>query len=327
MTKKTDAPVAHLKKSARALQRYLVRQGLELPLGKALDALAVMQGHSDWNSLSAAVRAAPAPSALRGTDASRIDPTRIDSFDIRSVPLEKVTNVVVGGEPFTVRYREEALIARWREGGLSADDAEDTDALQLGREEDGLVWDEQATFGELDALVWSPQQRCFVTPEGETWRFFVESEFGVDSLPESARPFVLARPAKAAPVRPAKAKAPKAPRLYSVALYALNDEMPAAFLGKRTFAVMTEKAARQAAYEELWDDRLDAGDARPDYFVERLDDDEGGEFVVFIDDGEYDRFESFAAAWKVATFMFDETAETSVTIENAEGETVFRLKK
>ncbi len=316
MTKKTAAPVAQLKKSARALQRFLAEQGLTLSLGRSLDALAVLQGHTDWNSLSAAARkAADTPAAPRAPS-------------IRDVPLELVSNLVLGGQPFNVRWREDALIARWRRGELAQDDAEGTEALQLGREEDGLVWDEQVTFDALDALVWSAKHKAFLGPDGETWRFFVESEFGVDTLPESARA-VLKAAAPAAPAAPTarKAREPKAPRLYAVALYAVNDEQPSAFLGKRTFAAATEKAARQAAYEELWDDRLDAGDARPDYFVERLDDDEDGEFVVHIDDGEYDRFESFAAAWRVATFMFEETAESHVTIENGAGDTVFKLQK
>ncbi len=312
MTKKTDAPVAHLKKSARALQRFLAAQGLTLSLGRSLDALAVLQGHADWNSLSAAARkAATAPAARTPR--------------IRDVPLEYVSNLVLGGQPFSVRWREDALIARWRQGELSQEDAEGTEALQLGREEDGLVWDEQVTFDTLDTLLWSTEHKAFVGPEGETWRFFVESEFGVDRPPEAAKAVV--QDATPLAVAQGKPRAPRAPRLYSVALYAVSGDSPSAFLGKRTFAAATEKAARRVAYEELWDDRLDEGDARPDYFVERLDDDEDGEFVVYIDDGEYDRFESFAAAWRVATFMFEETAESHVSIENGAGDAVFKLQK
>lgn len=43
------------KKLARTLEKFLASKGIRLPRGHALDALAAMQGYSDWNSLAASM--------------------------------------------------------------------------------------------------------------------------------------------------------------------------------------------------------------------------------------------------------------------------------
>jgi hypothetical protein len=56
---------AQAKKSARALEKALAREGIELPHGKALDILSALNGYQDWNALSAQVSPAGIDKMLR----------------------------------------------------------------------------------------------------------------------------------------------------------------------------------------------------------------------------------------------------------------------
>lgn len=158
-------------KAARALKKALSSRGVELSHGETLNMLAQMHGFKDinaWKSMfskSSAQTSAPEDAQYAITD--------VDFFSVHAV--------IYQGRCYRVEWREEKILAYLgKENDESYEDWVDRACLVLYYEEDGLVWEEHVSLRRLSSLVWSPREKAFVDPEGETWRFFLETEFGVN---------------------------------------------------------------------------------------------------------------------------------------------------
>lgn len=118
------------------------------------------------------VAEAPA-SAARDRAPARPTPT------LSTLDFHQVHAVIFAGQCFNLEWREDAALA-WlgRTEDPAYADWEDETALQLHREEDGLVWSEELTVGQLNELRWDSTRRCFTNPQGESFEFFVSKRFG-----------------------------------------------------------------------------------------------------------------------------------------------------
>ena len=61
------------KKSARALEKFLAKSGVDLGHGKALDAIAVLSGFKDWNSMARATNPEAMDAQLDDFELSHIE--------------------------------------------------------------------------------------------------------------------------------------------------------------------------------------------------------------------------------------------------------------
>jgi hypothetical protein len=266
--------LAQAKKFARSLEKALKAQGITLSHGKALDVQAQMSGHQDWNALCAVLGAsgkdktANAPQFVSPLVARAPLITDIDFFEAHCV--------IFGGKCFNIEWREEkALPYLCKQDDEDWEDWEDETALELHYEDDGLVFTETLTVGLLSSLHWDTSKGLFVDPEGETYKFFV------------SRPFGVAAPLKAVslPVLPsAKAKAAKY-KLYCF-YKGLLDE-------KDTYVVALSKEDAEAERTA----KVGAGAVT---IAHELDPDDFGPYIVEVNFGFYDEFESLSKAIKVA---------------------------
>lgn len=303
------------------------------PLGREL----AYWNHEEWQEapqlvmgaiLGALVRGQPALIRSGRAQASSHKtpaPSAVSAPNITDLDFFKAHAVVFGGRCYRIEWREEAALAYV--GRAQADDYEDWEdetALQLHYEEDGLVWEEHVTVGELNALRWDSTQQCFLDKDGGSWRFFIESEFGVELKAVSPKPQApVQNPVRAAT---STGKEPKAPRRYVVSVEALGEDGSQTTLGQHRCVAASPAKAKALAIEELWDARLTGASCSAQADAQALDDDEDGPFTVFIDGGSYDVMDSFSKAWRVAQFMFDESAERHVHIEDNNGDSVFELR-
>jgi hypothetical protein len=179
----TTQALAQAKKSARALSNALKRQGLALSLGQALDVQSQVAGFSDWNAFCAQA-STPASKEDRPTRVKRLKGAapQVEQTSIIDVDFYNAHCVIMGGSCFNIEWREEAVLAYLGKNGAPGyedyENWEDETALSLHREEDGLVWEELLTLGELDNLYWDGKEQVFKrNSDGETYQFFVSKPF------------------------------------------------------------------------------------------------------------------------------------------------------
>lgn len=304
------------KRAAKTLASLFEEKGVKVPHGRALDMTARLCGVRDWNALVAQLNA-------------QTDVLAKPTPAVRDILFDEVTNLVLNGQPFAVRWREEQVLT-WLKThtDLPSEDDDTTEvnaydtALHLGYEEDGLIFEETVTLEELHALQWDSAKQCFVGPDGDTWRFFVENEFGVApsqaataSGSESASRVV--DPSSSAPAPQARAS-DKAPQLYLVkaslkdstsALHALRERVVAAS------SISDAKARATMAFPVEESAELE---------IRQIDDALVGPFSVFVDGGFYDRSDSFSKAWHIAKFLAEEVSQEGDShIRAADGSVVF----
>jgi len=256
------------KKSARALEKFLAKSGVDLGHGKALEAIAILSGFKDWNSMARATSKEALDAQLDDFELRHIeynqdddygqehatvahtgfelrysaegevvdyirvcdplgreigywasdewaeDPqvvmtailcavTRdrpelrghsmalehlqhseksadiVDEVRIQDVPFESVSNMLLNGAPYAIRYYNSEMLAKLSESAEDEDEEDDCHhtVLEVGRFEDGLEWEESVSLGTLRALTWHAEQECFTSPTGDQYEFFVEQKF------------------------------------------------------------------------------------------------------------------------------------------------------
>jgi hypothetical protein len=403
------------KKSARSLEKFLAKAGIELSHGKALDALAVMAGFRDWNSLAHArsqealdaqmqdmerghiaantgldygaecamvthtgfelrysaegdvpdyvrvcdplgreiaywtsdewaedpqlVMGAILGALMRGRPelrgsaehlsagaAEALESNTGSEVCIQDVPLQYAANVLLNGNPYRIEFRDDDMLAMLHQPAGDADEEDDCHhiALQLSRDEDGLVWEETVTLHALRQLGWDAEKECFVSPEGDTYEFFIESKFkpsGVSRREAVAAPSKVASAKNTAPAKPKRV-------LFTAEVYADGEDGDdLTHLGTWVGAATSKADARNQAIDAHWDARLDCAGASARAEVARADESDHGPFTVFIDRGFYAEVPYFGQAVETAEFMLDEVAEKEVSIQCANGAKVLRLTK
>jgi hypothetical protein len=101
-----------------------------------------------------------------------------DNPRIQDVDFDKVHSAVFGGHCFNLEWREpEALKLLSDPQSTDFAEREDDTALHFHYEDDGLVYEETLSLGQLAALRWNAQQRCFEAPDGETFEFHYSLSF------------------------------------------------------------------------------------------------------------------------------------------------------
>lgn len=273
---KTNQALAQAKKSARALFKALTRQGLVLSLGQAMDVQAQVAGVADWNAYSALLTAPPAKSKPVATAMPSI--LDVDFFAAHAV--------ILGGRRYNVEWREEAVLAYLgMQGSPDYADWEEQTALTLHYEEGGLIWDEPLSLGQLDALKWDAKEQLFKNPDGETFQFFMSAAFGAETVKEGP---TLAVP----PVTNAAAAEPL------IAKYAM-------FQLKLESGELKYVAALNALGVEAEAVRLGHMEQGTSYLAQEVDADLYGPFLVEVNGGFYNEFESLNKAIKVAKGLLD----------------------
>lgn len=243
------------------------------------------------------------------------------SCSILDVPFHDVSNLVLNGDAYMVRFRDEAVLAQLREPAGDADSEDDCHhvALQLARDEDGLLWEESVTLATLRALTWNGKLECFESPEGDCYTFYVERKFRPSASAKSRQP--LPTEHSAVPVRELQAEDAVGVKLYEAEVFADWTN-----LGKWVGGARNEAEARARAMESRWDTRLDAAGARATVQVSVADESKHGPFVVEIDGQFYAEVEYFRRAVDAAELML-ETAESQTTVLSAFGDELMTFNK
>lgn len=278
--------------------------------------------------IGALVRGQPAPV---GRDKSQRMPAPA-SAKAQATPQPLITDVdfmkayalLFSGQCYRIGWREGAALAYV--GQVHAPDYDQwagAKALQLYGEGDQQDWRKSVTVAELTALQWSAENKCFMDANGEHWRFFIETEFGVDAPVRESRGQL--QPVQQ-PSAKKEAQEPKPPRRFRVTVNIRSEHGSCSPLGTRVCIAPSEAEACNRVREVLWDDRLDAASCSAQVESEALDDDEDGPFTVFVDGGPYETTDSFAKAWRVAQFMLRAVATESVQVEDNDCKIVLELR-
>lgn len=231
---------------------------------------------------------------------------------IRDLNFDAVHAVIFGGSCYNLEWREEDALA-WlgRKADEDYEDWEYAPALRLHREEDGLVWNEELTVGQLDDLTWNAGKRCFVDSHGVTYQFFLSMSVadafdGLRFEPKPTTPI--------APVTPATSATPVSVeyRLY---------RMPHAFKPEKVLraAKSVEQAVQSAVADGVVSDK--------GHFCEEVDSDLFGPYLVHVNGGFYNEFESLNKAVKVAQGLLDADEDLDYAeVMTPQGTVVIRLE-
>lgn len=105
--------------------------------------------------------------------------SKTKAFRISDVDFSRIHAVVYQGSQYQVVQRSDSCLSYLGKEHLpDYEEFLDETCFVLHREEDGLTWEEDVTLGLLASLQWDAQRKAFVDPQGHTWRFFLEQEFG-----------------------------------------------------------------------------------------------------------------------------------------------------
>ncbi len=282
------------------------------PLGREL-----MYWHQDeWRDDPAVVMGAILGALVRGA------PELVKKRKLRAKPTSKavlaraprigdlnfdaVHAVIFGGDCYNLEWREyDALAWLGRKSEADYEDWEDAPALRLHREEDGLVWDEELTVGQLDALSWDAAKRCFVAPDGDTYQFFLS--MSVADAFEGVRIEVKSQ-------APAEAKPTSTPvefRLYRMS-HAFKPEK----------VLRAAKTLDEAVRAAIADGVVSASG----HVCEEMDSDLFGPYLVHVNGGFYNEFESLNKAVKVAQGLLDADDDLDYAeVMTTQGTVVIRL--
>jgi len=424
------------KKSARALEKFLAKSGIELGHGKALDAIAVLSGFKDWNSMARAT----SPEALNeqladfelshiehnegndygaecaavvhtgfelryGAEGDLVDyvrvcdplgrevaywvsdewqedpqlvmgailgalmrgqpqlrgkpttpssqetatpefsgqhhPTQKDTLDlgiiygtralapkaaatssvsIQNVPFEAVSNVLINGVPFSLRYYSSEVLGMLAEPAGDYDTEDDChhNVLELGRLEDGLEWEDSVTLAKLRSLTWCEAHRCFKSPDGDEYVFFTEQRFSPT--------IALAQPVMSPPTETDAESNIDLPKLYSAEVYVKEHEH-AFYLGAWLGIAPNRETARGMALAELWDARLDGTGCHAVVDVEEEDENNHAPFDVVVNGGAPVNVEFLTEGVALAKRLHSAAGTHRVSLRNGEGTEVLKLTK
>jgi len=147
-------------------------------MGAVIGALTRGKGLTPRQAKDAGIRAT-APVAVT------LPAARVPS--IRDVDFMKTHFVALDGQGYRIEWREEpALKFIGRTQLAEYEDWEDETALQLFYDDDGLIFQEWLTVGQLSALVWDESADAFKTPDGSTVTFYQEEKFSARRAPADA---------------------------------------------------------------------------------------------------------------------------------------------
>lgn len=127
----------------------------------------------EWKDAPEEVMGAVMGALVRGTSwrASKA-PSPAKVPHISDVNFDQVGEVIWGENCFNLAWRhhsQENLVELLRQ---TDEDTADLDALTLSRSKEGFYEQEILSIGQLRSLVWSREQRCFLTEEAEMFRVF-----------------------------------------------------------------------------------------------------------------------------------------------------------
>ncbi|MBC8737413.1 hypothetical protein F6X40_11415 [Paraburkholderia sp. UCT31] len=99
---------------------------------------------------------------------------------IQDVPFDNVSNVLINGAPYPVRYRDGDVLAKLLEETMDSDEEGDCYhvALQLCDDEDGLLFEKVITLATLRGMKWSATKQAFIGENGHVYEFYVQRKFG-----------------------------------------------------------------------------------------------------------------------------------------------------
>lgn len=103
----------------------------------------------------------------------------VEEVRIQDVPFESVSNMLLNGAPYAIRYYNSELLAKLNEpaGDEDVEDDYHHTVLELGRFENGLEWGESVSLSVLRTLYWDATHECFKSPTGDEYVFFVEQKY------------------------------------------------------------------------------------------------------------------------------------------------------
>jgi hypothetical protein len=301
---------AKAKKSARALEKALAKQGIKLVHGHALNAVAAMSGFEDWNGMQECLqRQTPEVSApVFGKVPNILD---LDFSQVSSLRRGEVS-YLVDAQYYADRL---AWVKNWDDPKNPNDP--DIPVLRLTFDGgDGFIWNRSIQADELLSLKWEEKLNAFVSPDGVLYQFFTSQPVGPDNLPQSDASATLEQQ---------RQQTVTAPQVYHVRVYAGR-----AFVGEWWGAAPGREEATREAYSSQWDDRLNCTGKSPRYKVEVLDDSENGFFSI-RDPKEHtimiDYSHSFRETWKRAKEMNEEAGgHSGFQIIDAEDRVIFTFK-
>lgn len=150
-----------VKKLARTLEKQLALKGHHLAHGEALDVLARMSGHRDWNALSA---------ELGQEDVKEIVPR------ISSVDFTQVTAVVRDGTWYKLDWHDGEVVSKLKLplSQLVEDELEETALMLLTPGFDRGI---EITLARLIGMHWEPETRSFIDGKGTSNQFIYAVDF------------------------------------------------------------------------------------------------------------------------------------------------------
>jgi hypothetical protein len=145
---------AKAKKSARALEKFLKKQGIDLGHGQGLNAIAAMAGFEDWNGLQA---------QLKGPQTSEFVP------NIWDVDFNKVTLVNVFGGSYALNDlddfdRVEYWLPKWT-NTKNPFRGKNPIALRLESQNEDSYASSTLRVEELLSFKWDVKEQCFISPQ------------------------------------------------------------------------------------------------------------------------------------------------------------------
>lgn len=143
---------AKAKKSARALEKFLEKHGLNLGHGNALNAVAALAGFEDWNGLQAQLKAQPAEATP----------------NIWDVDFSKVQVVNVFSGDYTIDDLDDLDVLEWLHDWNNVENplrARNPIALRLASQNEDSYGSVVLRAKELLSFKWDAKQQCFVSPE------------------------------------------------------------------------------------------------------------------------------------------------------------------
>lgn len=165
---------AKAKKSARALEKSLAKQGIHLVHGHALNAVSAMAGFVDWNGYQESL--GTVESAQRGAP-------RIQDID-----FNRVTEVVAYGGRYKldIDYYGEAF--NWFFHGETDEGVSfngDTKVLRLESCNDDAYCSSSLTASQLNDFKWNDEQQCFVNSFEQRFAVYESRPYRFSNTPET----------------------------------------------------------------------------------------------------------------------------------------------
>lgn len=292
---------AKAKKSARSLEKSLEKAGINLVHGHALNAIAAMAGFVDWNAMLEDFKSTPQTS--RGTSTPHI----------LDIDYDRVSQVRVYGSLYEVTPERDALRIL-KDGSDEEHSEQDPDdiVLELASLNDEVYSDDVITVRELLDFTWDESAQCFVNSAGQQFQ------------PLETKPydFSLGKVADTSLMQDTSVIEDAETELNRYRVYVYCGST---FMGTCDCLGHNQAEAIDNALDELWDDRVERYEATTS--VTMLDDDEDGDFGVYVDDECRFEEESFRNAYNMAKDWATQNPGHTVTVRynNLAGEVKFTV--